>query len=64
MKMAVQLMEMASGGNSPSRQGAGTEIYVPRTRVDDGGGYGTFLGWRLDYLGFLRSEERRVGKEC
>ena len=25
-------------GNSPSRQGAGTEIYVPRTRVFDGGG--------------------------
>ena len=23
-------MEMASGGNSPSRQGAGTEISVPR----------------------------------
>ena len=27
-----------SGGNSPSRQGAGTEISVPRTRVFDGGG--------------------------
>ena len=23
-----------------------------RTRVDDGGGYGTFRGWRLGYLGF------------
>ena len=30
MKMAVESMEMAPGGNSPSRQGAGTEISVPR----------------------------------
>ena len=48
---------MASGGNSPSRQGAGTEISVPRTRVDDGGGYGTFRGWRLLFLGFSRRGE-------
>ena len=41
-----------SGGTPPSRQGAGTEISVPRTRVDDGGVYGTFRGWRLMYLGF------------
>ena len=47
MKIAVESMEMASGGTSPSRQGAGTEISVPRTRVDDGGGYGTFRGRRL-----------------
>ena len=52
MKMAVESMEMAFGGNSPSRQGAGTEISVPRTRVDDGGGYETFRGWRLIDLGF------------
>ena len=43
MKMAVESMEMASGGNSPSWQGAGTEISVPRTRVDDGGGYEIFV---------------------
>ena len=30
MKMAVDSMEMASGGNSPSRQGARTETFVPR----------------------------------
>ena len=47
MKMAVESMEMASVGNSQSRQGAGTEISVPRTRVDDDGSYGTFRGWRL-----------------
>jgi hypothetical protein len=46
-----------SEGNSPSRQGAGTEISVPRTRVDDDGGYGTFRGWRLWSLGFSRGCE-------
>ena len=30
MKMAVESMEMASGGNSPSWQGVETEIYVPQ----------------------------------
>ena len=30
MKLAVESMEVASGGNSPSRQGAGIEISVPR----------------------------------
>ena len=52
MEMAVESTEMASGGNSSSWQGAGTEISVPRTRVDDGGGYGTFHGWSLMFLGF------------
>ena len=52
MKMAVESMEMAFGGNSPYRQGAETEISVPQTRVDDGGGYRTFHGCRLGYLGF------------
>jgi hypothetical protein len=28
-----------------------------RTRVDDGGGYGTFRGWRLGYLGFSRGRQ-------
>ena len=39
-------------GNSPSRQGGGTEIYVPQTRVDDDGGCGTFRGFWPSYLGF------------
>ena len=30
--------EDGSGGNSPSRQGAGTETSVPRNGVLDGGG--------------------------
>ena len=58
MKMAVESMEMASGGNSPSQQGARTEISVPRTRVDDGGGYRNFRGWRLLCLGFSRGTEK------
>ena len=28
-----------------------------RTRVDDGGGDGTFRGWRFRYLGFSRERE-------
>ena len=38
VKMALVLMKMAPGGNSPSRQGAGTETSVPRNGVLDGGG--------------------------
>ena len=45
-----------SGGNSPSLQGAGTEISVTRTRVDDDGGYGTFRGFLLGCLGFSRQK--------
>ena len=30
MEMAVESMEMASGGTSASRQGAGTEICPPK----------------------------------
>ena len=52
MKMAVESMEMATGGNSPSRQGAGTEISVPQTRVDDGGGCGRLRGISPIDLGF------------
>ena len=52
MKMAVESMEMAFGGNSPSRQGAGTEISVPQTRVDDDGGCGNFRGILIESLGF------------
>ena len=52
MKMVVESMEMASGGTSPSRQGAGTEISVPRTKVDDGGGCERFRGILPIVLGF------------
>jgi hypothetical protein len=33
-----------------------------QTRVDDGGGYGTFCGWRLGPLGFSRGCEFIGGK--
>ena len=52
MEMVVESMKMAPGGTSPSRQGARTEISVPRTRVDDGGGYGRFRGISPIVLGF------------
>ena len=44
---AMALMEMASGGTSPSRQGAGTEILSPELEFRDGGGApGVFLEFR------------------
>ena len=47
MKMAVEMaavsMEKPSGGTSPLRQRAGTEILSPRSWLRDGGGSGTFL---------------------
>ena len=33
-----------------------------QTRVDDGGGYGTFHGWRLGYLGFSRGKQYIGGR--
>ena len=33
-----------------------------RTRVDDGGGYGTFHGWRLGFLGFSRGNKYIGGR--
>jgi hypothetical protein len=33
-----------------------------QTRVDDGGGYGTFRGWRLRSLGFFRGCEYIGGR--
>ena len=46
MKMAVEMaavsMEKPSGGTSPLRQGAGTEILSPRSWLRDGGGSGRF----------------------
>ena len=53
----------SGGGTSPSRQGAGIEIFVPQTRVVDGGGYETFRGWRLGVLGFLRRGQY-IGKRA
>ena len=61
--MAVESMEMASGGNSPSRQSARTEISVPRTRVCDDGRDGTLRGFLLGCLGFLRDREY-MGEEA
>jgi hypothetical protein len=40
----------------------GRALEPSRTRIDDGGGYGTFLGWRLDYLGFSRGCEYIGGR--
>jgi hypothetical protein len=54
MEMAVESMEMDSGGTSPSRQGARTENSIPRTWLRDGGGYRTFHGGRPIDLGFSR----------
>ena len=57
MKMAMESMEMDSGGTSPSRRRAGTETSVPRTWLRDGGGYVTFRGGRPIILGFSETEE-------
>jgi hypothetical protein len=35
----------------------GIALEPSRTRVDDGGGYGTFHGWRLRHIGFSRGCE-------
>jgi hypothetical protein len=51
MEMAIESMEMDSGGTSPSRQGAEIENSIPRTWLHDGGGYGTFCGGRPIDLG-------------
>src|SRR6266480_3342293 len=66
MEMVMKSLEMAveidgdgsgvdgdgSGGTSPSRQGAGTETYVPRTWLPDGGDYESFSGKLPGVLGF------------
>jgi hypothetical protein len=47
MMEAVTLMELASGGTSPSRRRAGTEILSPEMEFRDGGGApGVFLEFR------------------
>ena len=55
--MAMESMEMDSGGPSPSRRRAGTETSVPRTWLRDGGGYGTLRGISSTVLGFSETEE-------
>ena len=56
MKMAVEMaavsMEKPSGGTSPLRQGAGTEILSPRSWLRDGGGSGRFLWVSSIGIGF------------
>ena len=42
---------------SPSGRMPGRASEPSRARVDDGGGDGTFRGWRLGYLGFSRTDE-------
>ena len=50
---AMALMEMASGGTSPSRQGAGTEILSPKLEFRDGAGApGVFLEFRQKVSSF------------
>ena len=62
MKMAMESMEMDSGGTSPSRRRAGTETSVPRTWLRDGGGYVTFRGGRPISLGFSHLGEYIGGR--
>ena len=45
-----------SGGNSPSRQSARTELLSPKSRLQRRRRYGTFRGFLLGYLGFSRRE--------
>ena len=40
----------------------GRALEPSRTRVDDGGGCGTLLGWRLGYLGFSRGRHYIGGR--
>ena len=49
VKMAVKSMAMASGGNSPLRQGAGTEFCPPKLGFGVDGGYRTFRGRTLSF---------------
>ena len=46
MKIPPVMIPLSGRASEPSR-----------TRVDDGGGYGTFHGWRLGYLGFSRGKQ-------
>jgi hypothetical protein len=51
---AMESMEMAPGVNPRPGRVPKHEIVTPKTCLEDGGGDGTFRGWRLDLLGFLR----------
>jgi hypothetical protein len=52
---AGMVMKIAFGDIIPlSGRVPGRASESSRPRVDDGGGYGTFRGWRLGYLGFSR----------
>ena len=65
MKMAVMAVEMPSGGTSPSRRRAGTEILSPELEFRDGGGSGRFSGVssiRVEDLGQEASYRRIVGR--
>ena len=42
---------------SPSGRVPGRASEPSRTRVDNGGGYRTFRGWMLGYLGFSRGRQ-------
>jgi hypothetical protein len=52
---AGMMKKKAFGDDSPLRHGAGLPRRASecsRSRVDDGGGYRIFHGWRLGPLGF------------
>jgi hypothetical protein len=62
---AGMMMKKASNDDSPLQHGAGLPgraSECSQTRVDDGGGYRTFHGWRLGPLGFSRGCEFIGGK--
>jgi hypothetical protein len=63
MKTAVESMAMISGGNSPLRQGAGTEFCPPKLGFVGGGGYGTVSGNLRRGLGFS-IREAYMGEEA
>ncbi|KAK1629647.1 hypothetical protein QYE76_003962 [Lolium multiflorum] len=58
MMEAMALMEMASGGTSPSRQGAGTETSVPELEFRGGGAPWSLSG--VSSSDALRHAEERV----
>jgi hypothetical protein len=56
------VMKKASGDDPLSGRVPGRASESSRTRVNDGGGYGTFHGWRLGSLGFSRGCEYIGGR--
>ena len=53
----IMAMKNASRVILPSDRVPGSASEPSRTRVDDGGGVGTFRGIVLGYFGFSRDEE-------